>query len=84
MRADGDAILLYDNLKIKLLKNTGDSNNLEKKGVTSLLANVLIKDKNPSGGKTRKGDLAFTRSVTKSFFNLVWKSIFAGAKTSLR
>lgn len=84
MRADGDAILLYDHLKIKLLKNTGDSNNLEKKGVTSFLANVLIKDRNPAGGKIRKADLGFNRSTTKSFFNLVWKSIFAGAKTSLR
>ena len=84
MRADGEAVLLYDHLKIKLLKNTGDSNNLETKGVTSLLANVLIKDKNPSNGATRKADLGFKRVMTKSFFNLVWKSIFAGAKTSIK
>ncbi len=83
LKAQGSAVLLYDDLKIKLLKNTGDSNNLKKKGVTSFVANILIKDKNPSAGVTRKGKIAFGRSVTKSFFNLVWKSIFAGAKKSI-
>ncbi|MEJ7610141.1 MAG: hypothetical protein WKF88_03070 [Ferruginibacter sp.] len=84
LKADGEALLLYDHLKLKLLKNTGDSNKLETKGVTSFVANILIKDKNPSGGYTRKADLGFKRVMTKSFFNLVWKSIFAGAKTSIK
>ncbi|MEP6711644.1 MAG: hypothetical protein ABJA37_04465, partial [Ferruginibacter sp.] len=84
LKAQGDALLLYDNLKIKLLKNTGDSNNLKKKGIISFVANILIKDKNPSNGVTRKGNMTFGRTITKSFFNLVWKSVFAGAKSSIR
>ncbi len=83
LRADGDCILLYDNLKIKLLKNTGDSNELKKKGVTSLVANLFIKDKNDAANP-RRGDMGFKRVTTKTFFNLVWKSIFAGAKSSTR
>ena len=84
LKAQGNAVLLYDDLKIKLLKNTGDSNNLKKKSVISFVANFLIKDRNPSNGVIRKGSMSFGRAVTKSFFNLVWKSIFAGAKTSVR
>ena len=83
-KGSGDALMLYNNLKIKLLKYAGDSNNLQTKGVTSFAANILIKDKNPAQGVTRKGKLDFTRIMTKSFFNLVWKSIFAGAISSIR
>jgi hypothetical protein len=83
-KASGTGTLLYDDLKIKLLKATGDNNTLKKKGLLSFVANILIKDKNPSNGNTRKADLSFNRVTTKTFFNLVWKSIFAGAKTSVR
>ena len=83
-KASGDALMLYNDLKIKLLKYTGDSNNLQTKGITSFAANILIKDKNPAQGNTRQGKLDYTRTMSKSFFNLVWKSIFAGAKTSVR
>lgn len=83
-KSTGDALLLYNNLKIKLLKYAGDTNSLQTKGVTSFAANLLIKDKNPAQGVTRRGKSDYTRTMTKSFFNLVWKSIFAGAKTSIR
>ena len=77
----GDAVLIYDNLKIKLLKNTGDDKpNIKTKGVTSLVANIFIKDKNPSNGTTRAAKIDFKRDTEKSFFNLLWKSIFQGAK----
>ena len=81
--AEGECIMIYDNLKVKLLKNTGDSNNLQKKTITTALANVLIKDKNKASDP-RKGNMAFKRVTTKTFFNLVWKSIFAGAKSSVK
>lgn len=81
-KATGDGILLYDNLKIKLLKSKDDA--IKNKNVTSFVANVLIKDQNPSNGKTRSANIYYDRVMTKSFFNLVWKSIFDGAKKSLR
>lgn len=82
MKAWGECTLLYDHLKIRLLKNTGDT--IKNKTALSLLANVLIKDQNPSGNNVRKGSMAFNRVMTKTFFNLVWKSIFAGAKSSTK
>ena len=82
VKATGDAVLLYDHLKIKLLENKDEK--ITKKSVTSFVANVLVKDQNPSNGRTRTAQIAFDRIMTKSFFNLVWKSIFDGFKKSLR
>lgn len=84
LKTEGTGTLLYNNLKIKLLKSPGDDNKLKNKAVTSFVANAVILDNNPSRGTTRKADLSFKRVTTKTFFNLVWKSIFAGAKSSTR
>ncbi|RYY45615.1 MAG: hypothetical protein EOO06_16160 [Chitinophagaceae bacterium] len=80
--AKGDASLIYDNLKIKLLKNKGEPGqpDIQKKTVTSFVANLLMKDKNPSNGVTRAAEIDFRRDTKKSFFNLLWKSVFQGAK----
>lgn len=78
LKATGDAILLYDHLKIELLKSTDEE--LKKKGLVSFLANLFTKDQNPSNGTTRSAKIDFDRDITKSFFNLLWKSIFSGAK----
>lgn len=74
----GSVTLLYQDLKIELLKK--DSGDLKKKGFMSLLTNALIKDANPQNGVTRSGEIDFKRDITKSFFNLLWKSIYAGVK----
>jgi hypothetical protein len=76
--AKGSSTLLYENLKIDILKK--DSSDTKKKDVQSFLANLLIKDKNPMNGETRVNEINQEREVNKSFFNLVWKSIFAAAK----
>ncbi len=81
-KGTGSGILLYDNLKIKLLKSKDDD--IKNKNVTSFIANVFIKDKNPANGNIRTTAISFDRVITKSFFNLVWKSLFDGAKKSLR
>ena len=68
--------------QIKDIKSRDEE--IKNKTVTSFVANLIIKDQNPSNGKTRTGKIEFDRVVTKSFFNLVWKSIFDGAKKSTR
>lgn len=82
LKTVGEAVMLYNDLKIKLLKSKDEE--IKNKTVTSFVANLIIKDQNPSNGKTRTGKIDFNRVVTKSFFNLVWKSIFDGAKKSTR
>jgi hypothetical protein len=74
----GSATLLYDDLKIEVLKK--DSNDLKKKGMMSIVANAFTKNQNPKNGVTRKDAINYERDITKSFFNLLWKSIFSAVK----
>ena len=54
---------------------------LKKKSVTSFLANAVILNNNPSGNsEPRKNDIKNERELNKSFFNLLWISIFKGVK----
>ncbi len=76
--AKGSTTILYDDLKIEVLKL--DSGEAKKKGFQSVLANALMKNSNPQNGVTRTGEINYERDITKSFFNLLWKSIFSGVK----
>jgi hypothetical protein len=76
--ASGTSVLLYNDLKVELLKK--DEKELVKKEIASAVANLIIKDHNPSNGKTRESMIQEKRDTTKSFFNLAWKSIFNGVK----
>jgi hypothetical protein len=76
--ARGTSTLLYEGLKVELLKR--DSGDVKTKNFMSMLTNSLIRDKNPNNGIVRTGDISYERDVTKSFFNLVWKSLYSGIK----
>jgi hypothetical protein len=79
--ASGEVKFLYSDLKVNILKKDEGSHEYKKKGLISLFANVLvIKDSNPGKGETRIGHPHFTRDPQKSFFNLVWKTLFTGLK----
>ncbi len=77
----GSSTLLYEDLKIDLLKK--DTSDTKKKGFMSFVANLLVKDKNPQNGEVRKNEVTKERDITKSFFYLVWKTIFAAAKKTV-
>ena len=81
--AEGNCTLLYNNLKIKLLKNTGDSNHLHNRSLTSLFANIVVHDKNPVMANTRTGNMSVKRKKSDTFFYLIWESIFTGVKSSV-
>lgn len=82
--ADGHLTLLYDDLKITLLKKDSVDNTLNKKKFASMLANIQVKNANPSkNDEVRRATVHYDRDVHKSFFNLVWKSIFTGVKESV-
>lgn len=80
--AKGSETLLYEGLKIEVLKS--DSSDNKKKGFQTFLANALMKNSNPTNGVTKTEEINYQRDVTKSFFNLVWKSIFSGAKKTVQ
>ncbi|THU37134.1 hypothetical protein FAM09_19480 [Niastella caeni] len=84
-RAMGIMRLLYDNLKIKLLKKDEEGNVAYKpKKVISLLANIAIINANPDKNKpVRTVTVNYARDTYKSMFNLIWKSIFEGAQITI-
>ena len=81
-RASGFVKLLYQNLKIAVLKQDKDNQEFKRKGLVSLVANALvIRNANPlPGEKVRTANVSYTRDIKKSFFNLVWKTLFTGVK----
>ena len=78
-KAAGNVLFLYHNLKMEILKK-GDDAALKKKGFISFLANTLIKNENTSTANSKQ--VNYERDITRSFFNLVWKTIFTGAKNT--
>lgn len=80
--AKGSETFLYNNLKIEVLKL--DSGDVKKKGLQTFLANALMKNNNPTNGVIRTEEIDYKRDISKSFFNLMWKSIFSGAKKTVQ
>ena len=77
-------LMLYDNLKVSVLGKDGKV--LKKKGLLSFLANsFLVKNSNPrkEGEAPIEANIIHVHSQDASFFNLMWKSIFAGLKVNL-
>jgi len=83
---DGNISILYDDLKVSLLKKDGDEEDdkLKKKKIASIAANFFIKNSNPQKGKeVRVTPVHYERDATRSIFSLIWKSIFTGAKDNI-
>ncbi|GAA4742885.1 hypothetical protein [Flavisolibacter ginsenosidimutans] len=80
-KASGDVLITYHDLKLSLLEKDKGKKGLDKKDVTSLLANILvIKNDNPKkGGEPRREQAEFIRKPTGGFFMLVWKTMLVGA-----
>ena len=75
-RAIGKILMAYHDLKVELLKKS-EGEGLKKKGFLSFVTNAIVKNNN-------KGDIPeqvnHERDLTRSFFSLVWKTIFEGAE----
>lgn len=77
----GTVQMLYNDLKVEVLVKE-DGGKLGKDGLMSFLANkLLITPSNPLPDlPARSSDFTYPHSPKKSFFNLMWKSIFEGIK----
>lgn len=79
--SNGKVLLLYDDISISLLKKDKDRNKFNKKILASVAANFMMKNSNPGKGEDpRVATVHFERILNKSFFNLIWKTIFTGVK----
>ena len=79
-QATGELRMLYDGIKISSLKLQEGKPGFQKEGLKSLMANMILRNKNTSGSNERVGRINNERNTNRSFFNLVWKSIFEGVK----
>lgn len=76
---DGHVKMLYENLDVAILEKDKGATQTDKKFLTSLIANFIIKRSNPKGDdEVRVQQVHLTRDVNRSLFNLCWKTIFKG------
>jgi hypothetical protein len=80
INAQGELTVKYEGLKISLMKRDKKGGAFDKKGIISLLANLVVKNNNPANGKLRTAEVVYKRDEYKSFFNMIWKFAFNGLK----
>jgi len=81
--ANGKVTVLYNDLKITVLKADSVNEKIKRNTIASLYANIfIIKHDNPDveGGTPRSFTVSYPRPVTSPFFNFTWKAIFTGLK----
>ncbi|MEO6288388.1 MAG: hypothetical protein ABIO76_00620 [Ginsengibacter sp.] len=83
LRAAGKMVMKYEDLKVDVLKRDKESGEIKKTGLKSLVANIIVKNDNPKNGDLREVHPHYDRDKRKSFFNLVWKTIFTGMKKTV-
>jgi hypothetical protein len=78
--ASGDVTVLYQDMKLALLEKDKGKTALDKKDVTSFVANLFVlKKDNPKDGKPPRIEQAqFKRDPEGGFMMLVWKTILVG------
>lgn len=83
-KGEAEITFLYNNLKVAVLEKNKEDGTLDKKKLVSMAANILIKNSNPGNNeKVRIGNGTFERDTNRSFFNLVWKSVFVALSETL-
>jgi hypothetical protein len=82
-KASGVLTMKYKDLKVDVLKRDKDTREIKKRGLASLGANLLIKNDNPGSEGLREVNPEYDRNIYKSFFNLVWKTLFTGMKQTV-
>lgn len=82
--SSGTVKLLYNDLKVKILEKDPEDGQFKPRKFASFLANAAIRDENPKKNKPpRIARVSYKRNPYKGFFNLVWKSIFAGVQETV-
>lgn len=82
--AGGEMVMKYRNLKIEVLKQKNkNADTLKKRGLITFIANMAISDDNPGNGTLRRVNPGRRRNPRKSFFNLIWKTLFDGMKETV-
>ena len=83
IKADGVLTMKYKDLKVDVLKRDKNTKEIKKRGLASMGANLLVKNDNPGSEGVRQVNPEYDRNIYKSFFNLVWKTLFTGMKQTV-
>jgi hypothetical protein len=81
--AKGDFVMKYKDLKVDILKRDKTTKAIKKRGFLSMAANLILVNDNPGKQGLREVNPVSERNIYKSFFNLVWKTIFTGMKKTV-
>lgn len=76
--ASGDFQMVYDNLKINVLKKNGR----EKNNIFTAIANLFVSHKKTANDKPVKVE-DVERDKKRSFWNYLWTSVFTGLKQTM-
>jgi hypothetical protein len=82
----GKVMMLYNDVKVSLLKADTTNDNLKKKMIASLFANIFIlKHNNPdnAGEQPRVAYVNYSRTPETAFFKSVWQTLLSGIKPSV-
>jgi hypothetical protein len=81
----GTVKMLYNDLKVDLHELDRGAKETDKKFLTSLLANLVIKDSNPKDDdeEIRVSNVTLQRDTNRSIFYLSWKTLFKGIRQTL-
>jgi len=75
----GNVRMLYDDLKIVLTKEKKNGKTKKRRLLNFLVNNIVTYDSNPNKkGERQANGVRYQRVASKSFFNLVWKTMFEG------
>ena len=78
---DGSVKILYQNLKVTMLKQDKRSNGKHNKPMLSLLANILMINSNPKKNEEpREANVYLDRDLNHTIFNFSWLTVLKGIR----
>lgn len=86
-RSNGTVAFYYKNLEVAVLKQDEEENNkLKKRGLISFIANSFVIEKSNTADDKNKDPkkVNYKRDPEKSFFNLIWKTLFTGLGATVK
>lgn len=81
--AKGNMVMKYKDLKVDVLKLDKNTKEIKKRGLATLAANLVVRNNNPGDDGLREVNPEYERDIYKSFFNLIWKTLFSGMKETV-
>lgn len=80
---EGSLRFLYNDMQVESFKMDSESDTMKRNKVSSVINNMFLINNNPKNGVTRTPDFYSKREPNKSFFNLIWKSVFDGIQKTV-